>query len=139
MKTIIKVAAMFLCALLICGNMTACVDVEPVANDSTTTTEETIRSTTTTSTTTTQATTTTTRKTTTTTITTAKKTTTTQIKTTTSTKAPSLNTDTMVWIPTNGGTKYHKKSDCSKMINPEYVTLTEAKNRGFTACGRCYK
>lgn len=49
-------------------------------------------------------------------------------------------TQEMVWIPTNGGTKYHKTSSCSKMIDPEYVTLEEAKRLGFTACKRksCY-
>lgn len=44
----------------------------------------------------------------------------------------------MVWIPTNGGKKYHCKSSCSNMIDPEYVSLSEAIERGFTACGRCY-
>ena len=49
------------------------------------------------------------------------------------------NNTQMVWIPTNGGTKYHSKQGCSKMIDPEYVSLEEAKNRGFTeACGRCH-
>lgn len=45
----------------------------------------------------------------------------------------------MVWIPTNGGTKYHRKSSCSKMKNPEEVTKSEAISRGFTPCGRCYQ
>ena len=44
----------------------------------------------------------------------------------------------MVWIPTHGGTKYHSKSTCSNMDDPEEVTLEEAKARGFTPCGRCY-
>ena len=49
------------------------------------------------------------------------------------------NKSEMVWIPTNGGTKYHSKQGCSKMIDPEHVSLEEAKNRGFTeACGRCH-
>ena len=44
-----------------------------------------------------------------------------------------------VWIPTNGGSRYHSKKTCSGMIDPEYVTLEEAYERGFTvACGRCY-
>jgi len=132
MKRIIKLSAVWLAILLFCGGLTSCIEIEPVSDVSTTTTttDETYRSTTTTTaaTTTTEITTTT-----------KKPTTTTTIKKTTSTRAPSINSDTMVWIPTNGGTKYHKKSDCSKMIDPEYVTLTEAKNRGFTACGRCYK
>jgi len=44
----------------------------------------------------------------------------------------------MVWIPTNGGTKYHSKSSCSKMKDPENVTKDEAIARGFEPCGRCY-
>ena len=43
----------------------------------------------------------------------------------------------MVWIPTNGGKKYHSKKTCSNMIDPEYVTLEEAEQRGFTACKKC--
>ncbi len=45
----------------------------------------------------------------------------------------------MVWIPTKGGKKYHKSSDCSNMDDPRNVTLSEAKSLGFTACKRCYK
>lgn len=44
-----------------------------------------------------------------------------------------------VWIPTNGGKRYHNNSSCSKMINPRKVDLGEAKALGFTACGRCYR
>lgn len=43
-----------------------------------------------------------------------------------------------VWIPTNGGTKYHTNSTCSKMKNPIKVTKKEAVNQGFGPCGRCY-
>ncbi len=45
---------------------------------------------------------------------------------------------TDVWIPTNGGTKYHKTSTCSKMIDPENVSVEEAERLGFTPCKRCY-
>lgn len=45
----------------------------------------------------------------------------------------------MVWIPTKGGKKYHKSSDCSNMDGPREVTISEAKSLGFTACKRCYK
>ena len=58
-------------------------------------------------------------------------------KPTDTTKAP--DTTNYVWIPTNGGTKYHKKSSCSNMIDPLHVSLDEAIDRGFTACKRCYK
>ena len=44
----------------------------------------------------------------------------------------------MVWIPTNGGTKYHNKSSCSNMDNPQQVTKDEAVAMGFTPCKRCY-
>ena len=101
-----------------------------VASTSTSVTDS---STTTTTLTTTRKTTVTTRV-----PTTTKKITTTT-KVATATKPPVLTDDVMVWIPTNGGTKYHCKSNCSKMIDPEYVTIEEAKTRGFTACGRCYK
>lgn len=46
--------------------------------------------------------------------------------------------DNLVWIPTNGGTKYHRKSTCSKMIDPIQVTKETAIANGFDACGRCY-
>ena len=58
-------------------------------------------------------------------------------KPTDTTKAP--DTTNYVWIPTNGGTKYHKSSGCSNMIDPLHVSLDEAIDRGFTACKRCYK
>lgn len=45
----------------------------------------------------------------------------------------------MVWIPTNGGKRYHRNSSCSGMINPRRVDLGEARYLGFTACGRCYR
>ena len=45
--------------------------------------------------------------------------------------------ETMVWIP-NSGKRYHCDSSCSGMKNPTEVTLQEAKELGYTACGRCY-
>ena len=47
-------------------------------------------------------------------------------------------TEQMVWVPTHGGKKYHSKSNCSNMKDPEKVTLSEAKAEGFTACKKCY-
>lgn len=44
----------------------------------------------------------------------------------------------MVWIPTKGGSKYHRWPDCSNMDNPAEVTISQAKARGFTPCKRCY-
>ena len=43
-----------------------------------------------------------------------------------------------VWVPTHGGKKYHSKSTCSNMKDPEKVTLSKAKAEGFTACKKCY-
>lgn len=49
------------------------------------------------------------------------------------------NNSSMVWIPTNGGKKYHTRSSCSNMKNPKKVTLSKAKQLGFTACKKCYR
>ena len=46
--------------------------------------------------------------------------------------------EVMVWIPTHGGTKYHSRSSCSGMEDPQQVTLEEAQALGFTPCKRCY-
>lgn len=43
-----------------------------------------------------------------------------------------------VWIPTHGGTKYHRRSTCSGMEDPEKTTKEDAISRGFEACQRCY-
>jgi hypothetical protein len=46
--------------------------------------------------------------------------------------------ETMVWIPTKGGTKYHSRSSCSGMDDPDEVTVTDAVARGFTKCKKCW-
>lgn len=51
---------------------------------------------------------------------------------------PNYTDETMVWIPTKGGTKYHKHAGCSNMSDPEHVTQSEAESRGFTPCKKCY-
>ena len=43
----------------------------------------------------------------------------------------------LVWIPMNGGTKYHKDQSCSKMIDPRQLAKDSAKALGFAACRRC--
>jgi len=43
-----------------------------------------------------------------------------------------------VWIPTRGGTKYHRSFRCSGMKDPRSVPLNEAQWLGFTACKKCY-
>ena len=48
------------------------------------------------------------------------------------------NNGDMVWIPTKGGKKYHARSGCSNMIDPDYVSKSEAASRGFTPCKKCY-
>lgn len=50
--------------------------------------------------------------------------------------APNLNE--YVYIPTNGGTKYHEWSGCSEMENPQRVTIQEAEKLGYTPCKKCY-
>ncbi|MCL1964706.1 MAG: SH3 domain-containing protein [Firmicutes bacterium] len=42
-----------------------------------------------------------------------------------------------VWIPTNGGKRYHRTGTCSNMKNPRQVTKQEAKSLGFTPCAKC--
>lgn len=41
-----------------------------------------------------------------------------------------------VWIP-QSGKRYHDSKGCSGMQNPKYVTISEAKRLGYTACGTC--
>lgn len=50
----------------------------------------------------------------------------------------SSGSNVIVWVPINGGTKYHMKSTCSSMRGPQQVTLSEAKRLGFEPCGRCH-
>lgn len=51
---------------------------------------------------------------------------------------PVQSQEEMVWIPTKGGTKYHSRSNCSNMIDPNYVTKDYAISQGFDACKRCH-
>ena len=44
----------------------------------------------------------------------------------------------LVWIPVNGGKKYHKKSSCSNMKDPMQVTKETAIENGYGPCGKCY-
>ena len=45
----------------------------------------------------------------------------------------------LVWVPTNGGTKYHTKSTCSNMKDPMQVSEETAIENGYTPCKRCHK
>ncbi len=51
---------------------------------------------------------------------------------------PEYNEGSMVWIPTNGGTKYHAYSSCSNMLDPMFVSKPYAEYLGFTPCKRCH-
>lgn len=44
----------------------------------------------------------------------------------------------LVWVPVNGGTKYHSYAGCSNMIDPIQVTVETAMANGYTACKRCW-
>lgn len=44
----------------------------------------------------------------------------------------------LVWVPVNGGTKYHSHAGCSGMIDPIQVTVETAIANGYTACKRCW-
>lgn len=46
--------------------------------------------------------------------------------------------ENLVWIPTNGGTKYHTSAKCCNMKNPIQVTLETALANGFTPCKHCH-
>ena len=50
---------------------------------------------------------------------------------------PDYSSGYLVWIPTNGGKKYHSHSGCSQMEDPRQVTEDEAIALGFTPCKRC--
>lgn len=47
-------------------------------------------------------------------------------------------TGNLVWVPTNGGTKYHASSSCSNMKDPIQVSKETAENNGYEPCKRCY-
>lgn len=44
----------------------------------------------------------------------------------------------LVWVPVNGGTKYHSYKGCSNMEDPIQVTKETAEANGYTPCKRCY-
>lgn len=57
---------------------------------------------------------------------------------TSSTASTGKKTGVEVWIPTNGGTKYHSKASCSGMKDPKKVDLAVAEAQGYTACKKCH-
>lgn len=52
------------------------------------------------------------------------------------TEKPVIN-ENMVWIPSSGK-KYHSNSSCSNMTDPSRVTVSRAKQLGYTPCKKCY-
>ena len=133
----IKLLALTVAALMLMSGLCGCsVLDEALDAASTTTTTEAVNDdvTTTEAPTTTTTTTTTTTRITTTTTTKATTTTTTTVITT----QPTSVGERLVWIPTRGGTKYHKTNTCSNMIEPYEVTINEAVRQGFEPCKRCY-
>lgn len=42
-----------------------------------------------------------------------------------------------VWIPVNGGKRFHVDDTCSKMVEPRPCTKDLAYDFGFSPCGRC--
>ena len=53
-------------------------------------------------------------------------------------KDPNYNEEYYVWVPTNGGSKYHSRPGCSNMKNPKEVILSDAISQGYGPCGRCF-
>lgn len=43
----------------------------------------------------------------------------------------------MVWIPTDGGRRHHKRCICSSMFDPRMVSQRNALKMDMQACGRC--
>ena len=54
-----------------------------------------------------------------------------------SVSAPKEEQKTMVWIA-DGGTKYHRRSSCSNMKNPQQIELEQAISWGYESCKRCH-
>ena len=44
-----------------------------------------------------------------------------------------------VFIPTDGGKKHHFKKTCCNMYDPRKVSIRNAAQLGFDACGKCAK
>ena len=44
-----------------------------------------------------------------------------------------------VWVPTDGGKKYHKGPNCSGMLDPRKISLQNAWILGIDDCGKCYR
>lgn len=52
---------------------------------------------------------------------------------------PPNHEEAMVWVPSGGGSKYHKSGTCSNMINPKQIAMADAVEEGYSPCKKCYK
>lgn len=43
-----------------------------------------------------------------------------------------------VWVSRYLGRKYHSTPDCSRVIDPQEIPLSQAEAEGYTPCNRCY-
>lgn len=53
------------------------------------------------------------------------------------TRTPKTTKETMVWI-SGSGKKYHSRSDCGSMQDPQQIPLPEAEEKGYTPCAKCH-
>ena len=51
------------------------------------------------------------------------------------TQAPATET---VWVSRYLGWKYHSTPDCSRVIDPVEISLSQAEEEGYTRCSKCY-
>lgn len=51
---------------------------------------------------------------------------------------PLKNNNGQVWVSSNGGKKYHRDSNCSRMKNAYSISRNEAESRGYKACDKCW-
>ena len=45
----------------------------------------------------------------------------------------------VVYVPTDGGKKFHRKNDCSDMLDPRKISRRNAEELEIGNCGRCCK
>lgn len=43
----------------------------------------------------------------------------------------------IVWVPVYGGKRYHPVEETCRMYMPEHVSLSAARELGYTSCGTC--
>lgn len=55
----------------------------------------------------------------------------------TATQTPTPVPETMVYVSSKGK-KYHSRPGCSNMKSPKEITESQAKKKGYTACGKCW-